>query len=296
VDRTGHSDVACRGCRVCARCGRPGQPRRGDPMAVTARTLQAATRARHRAEQDHRRPHPSLVSAWADAWDEIAPDLTAALLEQLTAGDRVTSAQLLRSTGSARRWCDRRNLEELARSSGGADHRRPARRHRHRRRRAGQRDRLPAAADTDLVAIDAWSRVDAHQIAAIVRRSTSRSPPALPLCPQAYDAVRRELIRGVAQGPTRRSPPADGATRRGPVQRRPQPGPRDRPHRDPRRAPGRRRAGYEPARRRPPGLGVARHPRRAHLPLVLVPARQHPPPRRPRPPNDHQQGRCAGTR
>jgi SPP1 gp7 family putative phage head morphogenesis protein len=55
--------------------------------------------------------------------------------------------------------------------------------------------------DTDLVTVNAWSRVDAHQLAAIVQRSTQQiTARHLPLEPQAYDAVRRELIRGVAAG------------------------------------------------------------------------------------------------
>jgi SPP1 gp7 family putative phage head morphogenesis protein len=144
-----------------------------------------------------------LVRAWAEAWDEVAPDLTATLVEMLTAGDRVTRAQLLRSARLRKvLGIIATQLQELAQASkvrltgdlaevidlaGGAQ--------------ASVIDsQLPPSAP-QLVDMEAWSRVDERQIKAIVTRSTQQITALhRPLSPEAYSAVRRELIRGVASG------------------------------------------------------------------------------------------------
>jgi SPP1 gp7 family putative phage head morphogenesis protein len=172
-------------------------------MAVTARTLRLERDLRHRLEQITDRHTRALVSAWVDAWGETEADLTEALLEQLTAGERVTRAQLLRST-RLRKSLEviRRNLVELSGragvliigdlqgfvdAAGGAQ--------------ASIIDsQLPPNA-TELVNLDAWTRVDERQINAIVNRSTQQITSSLkPLAPQTYDVVRRELLRGVTSG------------------------------------------------------------------------------------------------
>lgn len=171
-------------------------------MPVTARTLklQAQLRAElTKVTDSHTR---ALVAAWVDAWDEISPDLNAALLEQLVAGDRVTTAQLLRSVRLRKALAViADNLEALAKDAGvliTGDLR-------------GVIDTAGAAQasvidsqlppSTDLVAIDQWSKVDAKQIDAIVKRSTQQITSTLkPLSRETYDVVRRELIRGVASG------------------------------------------------------------------------------------------------
>ena len=66
-------------------------------MAVTTDTLRIQSQIRaavaHITDQQTR----EFVRSWAIAWDSIEPELTATLLEMLTAGDQVTRAPLLRS-------------------------------------------------------------------------------------------------------------------------------------------------------------------------------------------------------
>lgn len=171
-------------------------------MAVTARTLKLQRELRAELAKITDAQVRALVSAWVDAWDEISPDLTAALLEQLVAGDRVTKAQLLRSTRIRKALVVvANNLEELARGAGvlmtgdlrgvittaGAA-------------QASVIDsQLPPG--QDLVELETWSRVSDRQIDAIVKRSTQQITSTLrPLPRETYDVVRRELIRGVASG------------------------------------------------------------------------------------------------
>ena len=66
-------------------------------MASTTTTLRLQRRLQDQIDHITDTQVRDLVAAWADAWDEVSPDLTAALLEQLVAGDRVTRVQLLRS-------------------------------------------------------------------------------------------------------------------------------------------------------------------------------------------------------
>lgn len=171
-------------------------------MAITAQTLELTRRLRATLDRRLDAQTYDLVSAWVDAWDEVAPDLNEALLEQLVAGERITRGQLLRSKRLANALgAVADNLEELAQQAGV--------------RITGD---LRAVIDTaggaqasvidsqlppnsDLVALDAWSRVDDRQIDAIVRRSTQQITSTLrPLSAETYDVVRRELIRGVAAG------------------------------------------------------------------------------------------------
>ena len=172
-------------------------------MAITAKTLRLEQRLRTDLAKINDAHVRTLVSAFVDAWDEVEPDLTSALLDQLTAGKDITRAQLLRSTRlrkSLQVIAD--NLKTLSRdagvllvgdlqaivdAAGGAQ--------------ASIIDsQLPPKA-TELVDLDAWSRVDQRQITAIVRRSTQQITSTLrPLAPETYQVVRRELIRGVAAG------------------------------------------------------------------------------------------------
>lgn len=172
-------------------------------MAVTARTL----RLQQQIDADIARIHDAhtraLVAAWADAWDEVAPDLTAVLVEMLVSGDRVTRRQLLRSTRLRRVLAVIADqLEELARLTGvtiTADLQ-------HVIDTAGSAQasvidsQLPPGA-RDLLDIDAWSRIDRAQIDAMVRRTTEQiTALTKPLSADAYQAMRRELIRGIAAG------------------------------------------------------------------------------------------------
>jgi SPP1 gp7 family putative phage head morphogenesis protein len=171
-------------------------------MAITARTLRLQRALARELDRILDTQQRALVSAWVDAWDEIAPDLTAVLLDMLVAGDAVTRAQLLRSTRLRKALAViADNLETLAVDAGvrvTGDLRDVI-------DRAGAAQasvidsQLPPG--TDLVNLDAWSRVDDRQVTAIVKRSTEQiTALTRPLPAAAYDVVRRELIRGVAAG------------------------------------------------------------------------------------------------
>lgn len=172
-------------------------------MAVTRRTLQLQEQLRRELFKITDTQTRALVRAWADAWNEVEADLTATLLDMLTAGDQVTRAQLLRSTRLRKALAIiADHLEQLAKdagvtitgdlrgvvdTAGGAQ--------------ASVIDsQLPPRSNL-LDGLDAWSTVDERQVAAIVQRSTEQITSLLdPLSDEAYDAVRRELIRGVASG------------------------------------------------------------------------------------------------
>jgi len=171
-------------------------------MAATAQTLRLQTQLNAQLALITDAQTRDLVAAWVDAWDEVAPDLTAALVEQLVAGQRLTRTQLLRSlrlrnaltvirdqlqtlAGAAGvRIID--DLQEIIDTAGGAQ--------------ASIIDsQLPAG--SRLIPADSWTRVDADQLAAIVRRTTEQITSTLrPMPAEQYQILRRELIRGVAAG------------------------------------------------------------------------------------------------
>lgn len=172
-------------------------------MAVTARTLRLQRQLRRELAKITDTQARDLTRAWVRAWDELAPDLTDVLLEMLVAGERVTRAQLLRSTRLRAALvviADR--LETLAAEAGV-------------RITADLAGVIDAAGGAQASVIDSqlppnfgllddldyWARVDARQIEAIVRRSTQQiTARTRKLSAPAYDAVRRELLRGVASG------------------------------------------------------------------------------------------------
>lgn len=172
-------------------------------MAITTKTLRLEKQLRLELDKITDAHTRSLVSAWADAWNEVDADLTAALLEQLVAGEQVTRGQLLRSV-RLRKALDviASNLQTLSRdagvliigdlkgvvdAAGGAQ--------------ASVIDSQLPPKSVDLVDLDTWSKVDERQINAIVKRSTQQITSSLkPLAQETYQLVRRELIRGVASG------------------------------------------------------------------------------------------------
>lgn len=171
-------------------------------MSVTSRTLRlqgSLDAALARVTDTQTR---ILVAAWADAWDEVAPDLTATLLDMLTAGDKVTRAQLLRSTRLrnalaviADQLQDLASLAGITITGDLADIIDTA--------GAAQASIIDSQVPPGrgIVDLGSWARVDAGQIDAIVRRSTEQITSLTnALSPDAYDVVRRELIRGVAAG------------------------------------------------------------------------------------------------
>lgn len=172
-------------------------------MAVTRRTLDLEQALRRYLDGVTDTQVRALTAAWVTAWDELSVDLNDALLEQLAAGDRVSRAQLLRSVRLRKALqvvADRLDalaadagvlitgsLQDVIDTAGAAQ--------------ASIVDsQLPAGFMTadDLAA---WSRVDADQVAAIVKRSTEDIVSRLkPMPAEQMRIVRRELVRGVAAG------------------------------------------------------------------------------------------------
>lgn len=171
-------------------------------MPITARTLRFEADLAAQLATITNTQVRDLVAAWADAWDEVAPDLQTALVDAMAAGDRVSRAQMLRATRLASVLAViADNLTDLAARAGV--------------RLTGDVAAVVAQAGSaqaaiidsqlpsgsKLVNLQSWSRVDADTVTAIVERSTQQiTSLTKPLAPDAYQAVRRELIRGVAAG------------------------------------------------------------------------------------------------
>lgn len=172
-------------------------------MAVTRRTLRLLDDLRAQLAGVTDATTRDLVGAWAAAYDEVAPDLTATLTEMLTSGSRVTRTQLLRSERLRRSLAViSAHLQELAEQAGV--------------RIAGDLPHVIATAGAAQASVidsqlppgfmsagdlAAWSRVDERQITAIVERSTEEITSRLaPLPAETMSIIRRELVRGVAAG------------------------------------------------------------------------------------------------
>lgn len=144
-----------------------------------------------------------LVSSWALAWDEVAGDLNATLEEILTQQQTVAPGELVPASWFAR--SERlavvlgvigHKLDQLAKDSGARILRDLSSVAKAAAAAQGPilRAMLPAGfvlpADPTNRALDAI-------VARVARQITSRHRP---LSAEAYDAVRRELVRGVAVG------------------------------------------------------------------------------------------------
>jgi len=172
-------------------------------MSVTAKTLRLQDELADQLTRVTDQQARTLVAAWVDAWDEIAPDLNAVLLEMLVSGDKVTRAQLLRSIRLRRALAlVADQLETLAQDAGvliTGDLRQVID-----TAGAAQASVIDSQLPVNFMApedVSSWSRIDERQITAIVERSTQQiTSLTKPLSAEAYAAVRRELIRGVAAG------------------------------------------------------------------------------------------------
>ncbi|UIU47077.1 hypothetical protein [Microcystis phage MinS1] len=172
-------------------------------MAITARTLRLQREVNEALRKITDQQVRDLTRAWAEAWSEVEGDLTAALLEQLVAGEKVTRTQLLRSTRLRKALqviADQ--LELLADQAGvrvAADLRQVID-----TAGAAQASVIDSQLPPDsgiLDDLDTWSRVDADQIAAIVERTTDQiTSLTRPIAPDVYAVMRRELFRGIAAG------------------------------------------------------------------------------------------------
>lgn len=181
-------------------------------MPITPEALRLEQQLRGALDQVLDQQTRDLVAAWATAWDEIAPDLDIALAALLAnaVGGHVSRALMLRNRRLQKALAViAQELDRLATDAGiriaGDIHGIVD--------QAGRAQaaiiaaQLPNGAGFDL---ESWSRVDPAAIAAIVQRSTEQITAAhYPIGDDAYDAVRRELIRGVAAG----SNPNDTAAR-----------------------------------------------------------------------------------
>lgn len=173
-------------------------------MSLTERTLRLDRELRAEVAKIADRQVRDLVTAWVAAWDEVAPDLNQVLLDLLTTdGPKITRTQLLRSqrlrqvlaviagkldelaaqaqvtiTGSLRDTIDKAGAAQASIID----------------------SQLPPGSG-HLVDADVWARVDPLQVEAIVERTTQQiTSRTRPLSVSAEQAVRRELVRGLAAG------------------------------------------------------------------------------------------------
>lgn len=176
-------------------------------MPVTTETLALQAALRAALADVNNEQVQDLVAAWSSAWDSLSPLVSEALLEAFTAAGTddgsVTVAQLRKNVklqkalaaiadslddlvGDARaRFID--DLRSVIQQAGDAQ-------------AAIVASQLPAT-QTELVRLDAWTRVDPRQVDAIVSRTTQQiTSRSLPLSDEAYAVVQRELVRGVALG------------------------------------------------------------------------------------------------
>lgn len=175
-------------------------------MAATPTSLTLERRLRRQLAQILDAQTRELVRSWAIAWDEIAPevrDTLGGLLAQVDAGTTAPAALLARSTRlQAALTVIADNLGRLAPAAGiriNADLTTVV-------SQAAEAQvgilaaMLPAGQDLFDVSRP-WRIGELRDLQAIVRRSGEQiTSLARPLAPDAYQAVRRELVRGVAVG------------------------------------------------------------------------------------------------
>jgi hypothetical protein len=172
-------------------------------VAITERTLRLQRQLNELLVRIADAQSRDLVRAWVTAWDEVSPDLTSALLEQLTGGEQISRAQLLKSSRLRNALVViKNNLETLAAEAGvritgdlqdiidtaGAA-------------QASVVDSQLPANSSHLVDLDAWSRVDERQIAAVVRRTTQRITSST-----RHKVVGRPRLRDPRAAPVERYP------------------------------------------------------------------------------------------
>lgn len=171
-------------------------------MAIDDRSLRILEQLRYYLSSIVDAHARETVAAWVRAWDDLAPELAAALDDlAVAAGEgKVTRAQLLRS----RRLVNaldviETELSDLIEGSGT----RIVRQLRDVVNQAGQTtDRLVASQLPPGTPVsDTWSRVDRRQIEAIIERTTEQITKAsFPLSGEATASIKRNLIRGMLTG------------------------------------------------------------------------------------------------
>lgn len=139
-----------------------------------------------------------LAEAWAKAWDDLSPEFENTIRGMIADG-QFTRAKIMRSRrlANALALIEQRlsALSELA-ADGTIEQLRSV------VQRAGKTtDQLIASMLPPSANVNGWARVDASQIDAIITRTTEQiTKLSWPLSFEATDAMRRELVRGVAVG------------------------------------------------------------------------------------------------
>jgi SPP1 gp7 family putative phage head morphogenesis protein len=172
-------------------------------VAVTPKTLRLARRVRAdllRIADTHDR---ELTKAWADAWDGVAEQFDAALLELITTAQAgmLSQATILNSQ-RARNALDAvaRALTRVSQQAGvrvSADLVQVV-------REAGEAQEAIIASQLpkpERSSLAGWDRVDSRQIDAIVQRSTGLITSQMwPISASADAAIRQQLVRGLLTG------------------------------------------------------------------------------------------------
>ncbi len=171
-------------------------------MAYDAESERILTAYRARMQQVTDTHTRAITQAWVNAWDDLAPELTASLdeLVALTSdGEQLRRSQITK----ARRLRNALALIEQRLERLGGDSARLI--------NAQMRDLVrDAGVMTDAMIssqlppgtnVDVWARVDAGQVDAIVQRTTGRiTARSYALAPEATASMRRELVRGMLVG------------------------------------------------------------------------------------------------
>jgi SPP1 gp7 family putative phage head morphogenesis protein len=167
-------------------------------MAANEETTQLLAQLRSylaRLTDDHTR---TVVAAWARAWDDIAPELTATIAE-LTADGPPTRMQIIRSRRLAN------SLAVIEQRLTGLVDQSAAKAIGNLRQvidNAGRTtDRLISSQLPTGEQVAGWSRVDASQVDAMVQRSTEQiTKLSYPLADHATAVMKRQLVRGILVG------------------------------------------------------------------------------------------------
>ena len=172
-------------------------------MAFTDSTVRQVTRIRAdlaAITDEHTR---DLTAAWVRAWNEVAPELNATVLELLVSGERLSRAKLLRSERLRQVLLVIRDhldvlaeqaqvriigdLERVVDIAGGAQ--------------ASVIDSQLPPGGSHLMDLQSWTKIDERAVEAIVTRSAEQITSRFrPLPRDADRALRAELIRGYAAG------------------------------------------------------------------------------------------------
>lgn len=172
-------------------------------MAWTANSTVLVTQIRNFLENITDAHTLRMVPAWARAWDDLVPDLEAALNElalqavdgrirrsdvikakRLQGAIEAIQVQLTELVGDSENNIINK-LPEVVDYSGAMQERLIG-------------SQLPASEQS---IVNAWSKVDAGQIGAIVERTTEQiTKLSYPLSDEATAAMRRHLVRGIALG------------------------------------------------------------------------------------------------